>query len=44
LGDNDKNASGLPEEMIHCAECGNSGENNIDTSNDTFTLFVDFSS
>ncbi|CAF0995130.1 unnamed protein product [Adineta steineri] len=25
LGDNLKNANGIPEEMIHCAECGNSG-------------------
>ncbi|CAF3643481.1 unnamed protein product [Rotaria sordida] len=25
LGDNEKNANGVPEEMIHCAECGNSG-------------------
>ena len=25
LGDEDKNAHGLPEDMIHCAECGNSG-------------------
>lgn len=25
LGDNEKNANGVPEEMINCAECGNSG-------------------
>ena len=25
LGDNEKNANGVPEEMIHCAECVNSG-------------------
>ena len=27
LGDNEKNAQGIAEEMIHCAECGNSGKN-----------------
>ena len=26
LGDNEKNAQGIAEEMIHCAECGNSGK------------------
>lgn len=25
LGDEDKNAEGIPEDMIHCANCGNSG-------------------
>ncbi|CAF4226030.1 unnamed protein product [Rotaria socialis] len=25
LGDNEKNANGVPEKMINCAECGNSG-------------------
>ena len=25
MGDEDKNAAGIPEDMIHCAECGNSG-------------------
>lgn len=25
MGDNVKNANGVPEKMINCAECGNSG-------------------
>ena len=25
LGDEDKNAQGIPEDMISCAECGNCG-------------------
>ena len=26
LGNDEKNANGFTEEMIHCAECGNSGK------------------
>jgi len=25
MGDEDKNAQGVPEDMINCAECGNCG-------------------
>jgi len=25
MGDEDKNAQGVPEDMISCAECGNCG-------------------
>ncbi len=25
MGNNQKNAQGIPEKMIHCVECGNSG-------------------
>jgi len=27
MGDEDKNAQGVPEDMISCAECGNCGMN-----------------
>jgi hypothetical protein len=38
LGDNVKNANGVPEEMINCAECGNSGTVYF-ISNSNKTLF-----
>ncbi len=28
LGDENKNAKGIPEDMINCAECGNCGKIN----------------
>lgn len=40
MGDENKNAKGIPEDMIDCAECGNCGNKSSDLSIETHFLLL----
>ena len=40
LGDENKNAKGVPEDMIACAECGNCGKKSLIITIETSIQFL----